>query len=404
MGQPAARMGDFHACPMVTPGTPPIPHVGGPILPTCSINVLTGKIPQARVTDKCLCVGPPDVIVKGSMTVLVNKLPAARMFDSTAHGGVIMKGELTVLIGDAGAGGGGGAMLDLPGLAKLFRMDMKSLAQLNALPGGSKFLAMLAQNATRSPFASQLKEAGEKAKVVSNALTKALGYGGGTLLHEATSSSAHAALVGAIGLMKGIKEGVRWSDLSDVADGLIKYPVARNHYLNLLKNNLGADIAKGVLSNFAGDLAHEIALHQGASPYVAELDRQLVMSVIPAIGALEKSKGIPPLAIALYAGDRAWEITKASGGLITDTVHNFDTAVKQADEIRLSADVLAREAISKGENPQKYYKISADQSSRIAEYYQQHPVAAVMAEIPGIRNISNISHTPIAQSVVNFLF
>lgn len=101
-------MGDFHACPMVTPGTPPIPHVGGPILPTCSINVLTGKIPQARVTDKCLCVGPPDVIVKGSMTVLVNKLPAARMFDSTAHGGVIMKGELTVLIGDAGAGGGGG--------------------------------------------------------------------------------------------------------------------------------------------------------------------------------------------------------------------------------------------------------------------------------------------------------
>ena len=28
---PAARIGDMHVCPMVTPGTPPIPHVGGPI-------------------------------------------------------------------------------------------------------------------------------------------------------------------------------------------------------------------------------------------------------------------------------------------------------------------------------------------------------------------------------------
>ena len=27
---PAARIGDMHVCPMVTPGVPPIPHVGGP--------------------------------------------------------------------------------------------------------------------------------------------------------------------------------------------------------------------------------------------------------------------------------------------------------------------------------------------------------------------------------------
>jgi len=33
MGMPAARAGDMHMCPMVTPGTPPIPHVGGPVLP-----------------------------------------------------------------------------------------------------------------------------------------------------------------------------------------------------------------------------------------------------------------------------------------------------------------------------------------------------------------------------------
>jgi uncharacterized Zn-binding protein involved in type VI secretion len=45
------------------------------------------------------CVGPPDVIVKGSMTVLVNNLPAARIGDMTAHGGSIVLGCFTVLIG-----------------------------------------------------------------------------------------------------------------------------------------------------------------------------------------------------------------------------------------------------------------------------------------------------------------
>ena len=108
MGFPAARVTDMHTCPMATPGTPPIPHVGGPILPTCSINVFTGGLPQARVTDKCLCVGPVDMIVKGSNSVLVNGLPAARINDTTTHGGVIITGQINVLIGDNGGGGGGG--------------------------------------------------------------------------------------------------------------------------------------------------------------------------------------------------------------------------------------------------------------------------------------------------------
>ncbi|MBY6047236.1 PAAR domain-containing protein [Vannielia litorea] len=95
----AARLTDFHVCPLVTPGVPPIPHVGGPILPTCSINVLTCNMPQARLTDKALCVGPPDVIVFGSPLVLVNNLPAARLGDPCAHGGAITTGCPTVLIG-----------------------------------------------------------------------------------------------------------------------------------------------------------------------------------------------------------------------------------------------------------------------------------------------------------------
>jgi uncharacterized Zn-binding protein involved in type VI secretion len=97
-GPPASRITDMHICPMVTPAPVPVPHVGGPVL-TGSPTVLTGKLPQARITDTCLCVGPPDVIVKGSMTVLVNKLPAARIGDTCAHGGALVMGFPTVLIG-----------------------------------------------------------------------------------------------------------------------------------------------------------------------------------------------------------------------------------------------------------------------------------------------------------------
>jgi uncharacterized Zn-binding protein involved in type VI secretion len=96
---PASRVSDMHVCPMATPGLPPIPHVGGPILPPCSVNVLTGKLPQARITDMATCVGPPDTILLGSATVMVNKLMAVRIGDTCAHGGKIVAGLPTVLIG-----------------------------------------------------------------------------------------------------------------------------------------------------------------------------------------------------------------------------------------------------------------------------------------------------------------
>lgn len=103
----AARIGDMHVCPMITPGTPPVPHVGGPIIMGAP-TVLTVNLPQARIGDQCTCVGPPDVIVAGCPTVLVCNVPAARVGDATAHGGMIVAGAPTVLIGVGGAGGGGG--------------------------------------------------------------------------------------------------------------------------------------------------------------------------------------------------------------------------------------------------------------------------------------------------------
>jgi len=97
---PAARVGDLHICPMVTPGVPPVPHVGGPISgPPGAPPVLIGGTPAATVGMMCVCVGPPDAIVKGSVTVLINGKPAARMGDLTAHGGTITLGMPTVMIG-----------------------------------------------------------------------------------------------------------------------------------------------------------------------------------------------------------------------------------------------------------------------------------------------------------------
>ncbi|WP_323789886.1 PAAR domain-containing protein [Psychroserpens sp.] len=96
---PAARLTDFHECPMQTPAVVPIPHVGGPIVGPGEPTVLIGGLPAARVGDMLVCVGPPDSIVMGSATVLVGGCPAARMGDETAHGGEIVLGIPTVEIG-----------------------------------------------------------------------------------------------------------------------------------------------------------------------------------------------------------------------------------------------------------------------------------------------------------------
>ena len=92
----AARITDMHVCPMVT-GT--VPHVGGPLLPGSNSTVLIGGLPASIVGDNCVCVGPPDTLSVGSSTVLIAGSPAVRMGDATGHGGTVVLGCLTVLIG-----------------------------------------------------------------------------------------------------------------------------------------------------------------------------------------------------------------------------------------------------------------------------------------------------------------
>ena len=96
MGAPAARVSDMHTCPLVVPKSSP--HCGGPIA-AGSGSVLIGGMPAARIGDMASCSGPPDTIAQGSSSVLIDGKPAARMGDATAHGGKIVVGCPTVLIG-----------------------------------------------------------------------------------------------------------------------------------------------------------------------------------------------------------------------------------------------------------------------------------------------------------------
>jgi hypothetical protein len=57
MPQPAARVSDMHVCPMVTPAVPPVPHVGGPILPPGAVTVLIGRGIGVSSCSRCAGTG-----------------------------------------------------------------------------------------------------------------------------------------------------------------------------------------------------------------------------------------------------------------------------------------------------------------------------------------------------------
>jgi uncharacterized Zn-binding protein involved in type VI secretion len=94
----AARITDDHTCPKVEPG--PVPHVGGPVV-AGDATVLIGFQPAARVGDALACSGPADAVSQGDATVLIGFKHAARLGDPTTHGGVLVAGCPSVIIGSS---------------------------------------------------------------------------------------------------------------------------------------------------------------------------------------------------------------------------------------------------------------------------------------------------------------
>jgi len=102
---PAARtLLDITQCKQQTPGTPPVPHLGGPIVGPGAPTVFIGHSTAALEGDLASCVGPPDTLLKGASTVLVCNKSPARLGDTTAHGATIQSGCMTVHIGDTPQG------------------------------------------------------------------------------------------------------------------------------------------------------------------------------------------------------------------------------------------------------------------------------------------------------------
>lgn len=102
-GMPQARVSDMHICPLCAPPAPvPVP-APLPILPPCCVTVVVCKLPAARATDMCASalIPAPHPIAKGSATVMMGKLPAARIaMDLCGGGGVILPpAAVTVLTG-----------------------------------------------------------------------------------------------------------------------------------------------------------------------------------------------------------------------------------------------------------------------------------------------------------------
>ncbi len=96
MSKPIATLGCNHFCPMKDG---PKDHVGGPVLKGSPTVFASGQ-PVCRLGDSLQCASPSlDKVAKGSNTVFANGQPVARLGDLTAHGGKILEGKPTILIG-----------------------------------------------------------------------------------------------------------------------------------------------------------------------------------------------------------------------------------------------------------------------------------------------------------------
>jgi uncharacterized Zn-binding protein involved in type VI secretion len=176
MPKPAARVLDLTA------------HGGTIVGPGCP-TVLVGKMPAARVTDMhvCpMCSGPVPhvggaIVGPGCPTVLIGSMPAAVVGDMATCVGppaaILPPGCTTVLIGNAGAGGGGGGA---KGAAGATAGRARTAQTLEAVAGTEAFPLEFRQQIAEAAQYQTPEETAQLVALIEGALGRGSGGGGGT--------------------------------------------------------------------------------------------------------------------------------------------------------------------------------------------------------------------------------
>jgi len=120
------------------------PHVGGPLRNATPVCLKINGRNVIRLADfaDCWWPAPDDVVAEGSATVLVCGLPVARKGDGMIHGGTIIEGSDTVLIG--------GPVFSLPdqislaGSPDFINATLRDFYLISTTPSGQDMFARIA--------------------------------------------------------------------------------------------------------------------------------------------------------------------------------------------------------------------------------------------------------------------
>ena len=427
---PAARITDMHVCPMVNPG--PVPHVGGPEI-SGSPNVITGYMPQGRVGDSLICVPAVDRIAAGSPTVLVNNMQAARLGDPTVHGGKIVAGCPTVLIGTTGQGSTlSGAAKDGTPFCEECEKAKKALAKElgeappeNHPPPGSSLIDSIKAKVDEiippekrekfkklikvlKPVAEQLRAKGEDAQSVANWAVTArkviaqhygaeidshgdllkfvydrnqakfgdkLGPGVAYLMSDKGKKYRDLVDAAAEGRFKDTLKGMRGDIVDDISAEIIDDKRTRD-LIRLAADGKFQDLKGELASDFAGKLTDneqlkELAKAAAKGEFKEKLKELSGQMASDFAGQYTDNANLKELARAAAQGDLKSKFEQLKGDLAADF------AGKITDDARLQA--LAKAAVEGNFESKVKELLGAEASGIVAKYTSNANVQALAA-------------------------
>lgn len=139
-------------------------------------------------------------------------------------------------------------------------------------------------------------------------------------------------------------------------------------------SSLSNSILFGIIANIAGHLAFLIAKKNGASDWVAEFDKQLLISVVTGV-----TEGPQAQMMQTVVG-----VIESGSALVFENVEHFNQALNSYTQIADSANVQAQRALARGDRVayERMLIIDSDARRAIANLYIDNPIIATMSEIP----------------------